>query len=267
MSGGKNRVRVLCVGDVCAPAGCDAALRMIPELKREYGVELTIVNGENSASGNGITPESAGLLFSAGADVITGGNHTLRRNEVYEMLDGNPCLLRPHNIETEYGSGYVLFDLGRYRAAVINLSGQIYFDRIKPSNPFVAAEELISRAKEEGADFIFVDFHAEATSEKRAMGFFLDGKVSAVFGTHTHVQTADEQILPHGTGYITDLGMTGVIDSVLGVKKEIIVNRMRSGGGSEKFLQAEGKCMLNGCVFDIDGKTGLAVSVKRIYRV
>ena len=259
-------MRVLCVGDVCAPSGCAAALKMIPELKREYNVDFTVVNGENSAEGNGITPYSAGLLFSAGADVITGGNHTLRRSEIYELLDSNPCLLRPHNIEAEYGGGYVLFDLGRYCAAVINLSGQVYFERVKPLNPFVAAEQLTERAKAEGAKFIFVDFHAEATSEKRAMGFLLDGKVSAVFGTHTHVQTADEQILPCGTGYITDLGMTGVIDSILGVQKQIIINRLKSGGGSEKFLQAEGECMLNGCVFDIDDNTGLTKGIHRVYR-
>ncbi|MBO4732901.1 MAG: TIGR00282 family metallophosphoesterase [Clostridia bacterium] len=259
-------MRVLCVGDVCAPAGCEAALKYIPELKKEYGIDFTVVNGENSAEGNGITLESANLLFSAGADVITGGNHTLRRAEIYVMLDNNPCLLRPHNIEAEYGGGYVLCDLGKYRAAVINLSGQVYFDRVKSSNPFAAAEELVARAKSEGAKFILVDFHAEATSEKRAMGFFLDGKVSAVFGTHTHVLTADDQILPCGTGYITDIGMTGVIDSVLGVEKQIIINRLKAGGGSEKFLQARGKCMLNGCVFCLDDNTGLAVKTERIYR-
>ncbi|MBR4762558.1 MAG: TIGR00282 family metallophosphoesterase [Clostridia bacterium] len=258
-------MRVLCVGDVCAPAGCEAAIRLIPAIKREFGIDFTIVNGENSAAGNGITPDSAAMLFSAGADVITGGNHTLRRKEVYELLDSNPCLLRPDNIEAQFGGGYVLCDLGKYRAAVINLLGQVYFEREKPKNAFTAAEQLVARAKAEDARFIFVDFHAEATSEKRAMGFFLDGKVSAVFGTHTHVQTADEQILEGGTGYITDLGMTGVIDSVLGVKKEIIINRLKSGG-SEKFLQAEGKCMLNGCVFTLDDSTGLAVSVERLMR-
>ena len=258
-------MRVLCVGDVCAPAGCEAALRFIPELKREYKIDFTVVNGENSAAGNGITPESAALLFSAGADVITGGNHTLRRSEVYEMLDSNPCLLRPDNLETEYGSGYVLCDLGKYRAAVINLSGQIYLERTKAGNALLAAQNLAERAKSEGAKYIFVDFHAEATSEKRAMGFFLDGMVSAVFGTHTHVQTADAQVLPGGTGYITDLGMTGVIDSVLGVRKEIIINRLKSGG-SDKFLQAEGKSMLNGCFFEIDDETGLALKAERVYR-
>lgn len=258
-------VRVLCVGDVCAPAGCNAAIDIIPALKKEYGVDFTIVNGENSAAGNGILPASANMLFTAGADVITGGNHTLRRKEIYETLDNNPCVLRPDNMETQYGSGYVLCDLGKYSAAVINLSGQVYFDREKPSNPFLAAERLVARAKDEGARFIFVDFHAEATSEKRAMGFLLDGKVSAVFGTHTHVQTADAQVLPGGTGYITDLGMTGVIDSILGVQKQIIIDRFKSGG-SEKFLQAGGRCMLNACLFEIDDATGLAISAKTVYR-
>lgn len=257
-------MRILCVGDVCSPAGCEAALKIIPEIKREYNVDFTVVNGENSAEGNGITPDSANMLFAAGADVITGGNHSLRRKEIYNMLDENPNILRPDNINAEYGSGYCLFDLGKYRAAVINISGQVYLERVNADNAFSAAENLVSKAKNEGADFIFVDFHAEATSEKRAMGFFLDGKVSAVFGTHTHVQTADAQVLPGGTGYITDLGMTGVIDSVLGVQKQIIIDRLKSGG-SEKFLQAKGKCMLNGCLFDIDNNTGLAKSAERIY--
>ncbi|MBO4693910.1 MAG: TIGR00282 family metallophosphoesterase [Clostridia bacterium] len=258
-------MRVLCVGDVCSPAGCAAALDIIPNIKREYDIDFTIVNGENSAEGNGITPYSADLIFSAGADVITGGNHSFRRKEIYETLDSNPFILRPDNIKSEYGSGYVLYDFGKYRAAVINLSGQVYLERVAADNAFRAAQTLVDRAKYEGAVFIFVDFHAEATSEKRAMGFFLDGKVSVVFGTHTHIQTADEQILPGGTGYITDLGMTGVIDSVLGVQKEIIINRLISGG-SEKFLQASGKCMLNGCIFDVDDNTGLTRTVERIYR-
>ncbi len=258
-------MRVLCVGDVCSPEGCAAALRFIPDLRREYSIDFTVVNGENSAEGNGITPESADILFKSGADVITGGNHSLRRKEIYEVLDSNHCILRPDNIKSEYGAGYVLYDMGKYSVAVINLSGQIYLERVGAENAILAAEKLVRRAKDENARFILVDFHAEATSEKRAMGFFLDGKVSAVFGTHTHVQTADEQILPLGTGYITDLGMTGVIDSVLGVEKEIIINRLKSGG-SEKFLQAKGKCMLNGCIFELDDITGLTKSVKRIYR-
>lgn len=254
------------MGDVCAPDGCAYALKMIPIIKREENIDLVIVNGENSAWGNGITPESADMIFAAGADVITGGNHTLRRKEFYDTLDSNPFVLRPHNLrEAEAGSGYCLFDMGKYSAAVINLSGQIYFERANADNPFKYIDELLERAKSDGAKFIFVDFHAEATSEKRAMGFYLDGKVSAVFGTHTHAQTADAQVLPNGTGYITDLGMTGVIDSILGVKKEIIINRLKNNDMS-RFEQASGDCMLNGCVFDIDENTTLTKSVKLIYR-
>ncbi len=257
-------MRVLAVGDVCAPDGSAAALRLIPQIKRQEGIDLVIVNGENSAAGNGISPESADMLFAAGADVITGGNHTMRRRDIHSLLDENPFLLRPHNIEASYGSGYCLVDMGRYSAAVINLSGQIYLESQKATNPFLAADELVERAKNDGAKFIFVDFHAEATSEKRALGFYLDGKVTAVFGTHTHIQTADAQILPQGTGYITDLGMTGVINSVLGVKNDIIINRLRDGALA-KFEQESGKCMLNGCIFECDQNTGLAVLAKAVY--
>ncbi len=257
-------MKVLAVGDICSPDGCEFALHTIPRIKREENIDFTIVNGENSAAGNGITPSSAETLFAAGADVITGGNHTLRRSEFYDMLDTNPFVLRPHNLkETDIGSGYCLFDMGKHSAAVINLSGQIYLERVNADNPFKCIDKLIEKARRDGAKYIFVDFHAEATSEKRAMGFYLDGKVSAVFGTHTHVQTADAQILPQGTGYITDLGMTGVINSILGVKNEIIINRLKDNDMS-RFEQASGGCMLNGCVFDIDDTTGLAKSVKLI---
>lgn len=259
-------MKVFAVGDICAPDGCAYAFEMIPLIKREEDIDFVIVNGENSALGNGITPQSADIIFAAGADVITGGNHTLRRKEFYDTLDTNPFVLRPHNLkDAPAGSGYCLFDMGRYSAAVINLSGQIYFERANADNPFRYVDELLEKAKADGARFIFVDFHAEATSEKRAMGFYLDGKVSAVFGTHTHAQTADAQVLPKGTGYITDLGMTGVIDSILGVKKEIIINRLKDNDMS-RFEQASGKCMLNGCVFDIDEKTGLTKSAKLIYK-
>ena len=258
-------MKVLAVGDVCAPDGCDIVLRLLPQIKAQENIDFIIVNGENSAAGNGITPESAETLFAAGAHVITGGNHTLRRREIHTLLDENSCLLRPHNIESSYGGGYCLVDLGRYQAAVINLSGQIYLENQKASNPFLAADALIERAKTDGARFILVDFHAEATSEKRALGFYLDGKVSAVFGTHTHVATADAQILPGGTGYITDLGMTGVINSVLGVKNDIIIARLRDGNQA-RFEQESGKCMLCGCIFELDDNTGLTKSVKLIYK-
>ena len=259
-------MKVLAVGDVCAPDGSAYALKMIPLIKREENIDLVIVNGENSASGNGITPDSADMLFAAGADVITGGNHTLRRKEFYNTLDSNPFVLRPHNLkDTDVGSGYCLLDMGKFLVAVINISGQIYLERVNADNPFKCVDLLVEKAYADGAKYIFVDFHAEATSEKRAMGFYLDGRVSAVFGTHTHVQTADAQVLPKGTGYITDLGMTGVINSVLGVKNNIIINRLKENDMS-RFEQASGECMINGCIFDIDEKTGLTKSVERIYK-
>lgn len=257
-------MRLLAVGDVCGKVGCEYVRSNLSLLKREKNIDVVIINGENSAEGNGVTKSSAEYLFACGADIITGGNHSLRRKEVYEYLDQNEFLLRPHNLpETEYGSGYCLADFGRFRMAVINLSGKIYLERVDADNPFLCADQLLERAKNDGADIIVVDFHAEATSEKRALGLYLDGKVSAFFGTHTHIQTADEQILPKGTGYITDLGMTGPLNSVLGVKSEIIINRLRDNDMS-KFEFAEGDGILCGCIFDIDLKTQKTVAIERI---
>ena len=249
-------MRTLAVGDVCGSIGARLLLNRLPVLRLEKNIDFIIVNGENSADGNGITPESAEMLFSAGADVITGGNHSLRRREVHPMLDSHPFLLRPDNIASDYGKGYCIYDMGRYVAAVINLSGRVYLDNLKAENPFLAADNLVERAKSEGATQIFVDFHAEATSEKRALGIYLDGRVSAFFGTHTHVQTADLQILPSSTGYITDLGMTGPIQSVLGVESSIIINRFKDAD-TQKFELARGECMLCGAIFETDsfGKT------------
>ncbi len=256
-------MKILAVGDVCGSIGCDYAAKVLPVLKREKNIDFVIVNAENSADGNGITPFSAESLLSCGADVLTGGNHSLRRQEIYDYLEQKDCVLRPYNFGDTYGKGYCFIDCGAYGVAVINLSGRIYLEKNEPSCPFAAADELIERAKSDGAKVIIVDFHAEATSEKRALGLYLDGKVSAFFGTHTHVQTADEQILENGTGYITDLGMTGPIDSVLGVKKEIIINRLKSNDMS-KFELASGECSLSGCVFEIDIKTGKTVNIERI---
>lgn len=256
-------IRVLAIGDVCSDSGCEILLKKLPLIKRKEKIDMTIVNGENCSRSDDITPDGANAIFAAGADVITGGNHSLRRKEIFPLLQENPFLLRPHNLADCPGSGYCLLDKGPYRAAVINLAGLLFMNGINAQNPYTAAQELVNRARSDGACVIFVDFHAEATSEKRAMGFLLDGSVSAVFGTHTHVATADEQILPKGTGYITDLGMTGVSDSVLGVKKEIIIARLKDGDPA-RFEHARGKCEICGCIFEIDTKTGLCISVKRI---
>ncbi len=257
-------MNILCVGDVCGSIGCNALAQHLHNIKKQYEIDLTVVNGENSADGNGITPDSADFLFSIGADVITGGNHTLRRPEFHPYLDEKPFVLRPDNMEKAgYGGGYCLIDMGRHRVAVINLLGNIYLEAQNASNPFDAADKLLARAQDDGANIVIIDFHAEATSEKRALGYYCDGRASVFFGTHTHVQTADCQILPSGTGYITDLGMTGPIQSVLGVKSDIIISRLRHID-TKKFELAHGDCMINACIFSIDEKSGKSVDCKAL---
>ena len=257
-------MRLLAIGDVCGQVGCDTVYKKLPLIKREKKIDAVVINGENSAVGNGITRQTAEYLFACGADIITGGNHSLRRKEVYEFLDSNDFLLRPHNLpEAPTGKGYCIADFGSFRLGVINLSGRIYLEKDNALNPFVCADELIEKVTAQGADIIVVDFHAEATSEKRALGIYLDGRVSAVFGTHTHIQTADNCILEKGTGYITDLGMTGPKNSVLGVKSDIIINRLKSNDMS-KFEFAEGEGQLNGCIFEIDRATKKTVCTERI---
>ncbi len=260
---GGDGVNILAIGDVCGTLGCEALLKTLPRLKKELKVDFTIINGENSADSNGISPNSAELLLKCG-DVITGGNHTLRRQDFHSLLDENERLLRPDNLEkANYGSGYCLVDMGKKRIVVINLLGTIYLEHLKASNPFEAVDKLIDRAKNDDADIIVVDFHAEATSEKRAMGFYLDGKVSFVFGTHTHVQTSDLQILENGTAYITDLGMTGPKDSVLGVEPSIIIDRLKSNS-LKKFALADSKPCVEGAFVCIDDNSLKVTSVKSI---
>ena len=255
-------MKILAIGDVFGKSSCDFLLKKLPTLKKEHAIDLVIANGENSAEGNGILPSSAETLFAAGVDVITGGNHTLRRKEIFNMLEENEFLLRPANLPSSIpGKGITYVDLGYTIVAVINILGVVYLESL--SCPFETADKLINEAKQNGAKIIVVDFHAEATSEKRALGFYLDGRVSCIFGTHTHVQTSDEQILPNNTGYITDIGMTGVIDSVLGVEKSIIIQKMKDKL-PVKFYGATGECELNGCIFDVDKSTGFTKSVQRI---
>ena len=255
-------MRILAIGDVFGKLGCDFLLKNLPKIKRDYNINLVIANGENSAEGNGILPNSAEMLFASGVDVITGGNHSLRRKEIYTMLDENSFLLRPANLPKSVpGAGITYIDMGYTNVAVINILGVVYLENM--ACPFETANNLINEAKLNGSKIIIVDFHAEATSEKRALGFYLDGKASVVFGTHTHIQTSDEQILPNGTGYITDIGMTGVYDSVLGVDKDIIIQKMKDKLPI-KFHNAIGECELNGCIFDVDKSTGLTKSIERI---
>ena len=246
-------MRILCIGDVVGSAGCGFLREHLSSFKKQQQIDLVVCNGENSADGNGITVRSAEHLYASGVDVITLGNHSFRRREIFPYLEEHAGIIRPYNYPspTTPGRGWCVVDMGFTTVAVINLMGQEFMDA-RMDNPFVAVDKILPQID---AKVIMVDFHAEATSEKRAMGLYLDGRVSAVFGTHTHVLTADAEVLPGGTGYITDIGMTGVIDSCLGVKKDIIIRRFVTKL-PERFEYAEGSCKLNCAVFDIDRSTG-----------
>ena len=257
-------MKILAIGDVVSKQGCEYLRKMLPALKRDYGADTVIVNGENSAAGNGITPQSAKYIFDSGADVITLGNHALRRPEIQDYLDSNDFIIRPENYhKSAPGKGYTIIDKGYLRIMVANLQGTAFLENIE--NPFDAADRIIQLAKGEGISTVLIDFHAEASSEKRAMGFYLDGKISALFGTHTHVQTSDEQILPCGTGYITDIGMTGPYYSVLGVSPEVVIKKFRTNL-PVKFTNEDGPCTIEGCFFETDNKTGKTVSIERFRR-
>lgn len=254
-------MKILCIGDVVRTVGCDFLRERLAPLKKEKQIDLTIVNGENSAEGNGIHAHSLQHLFDSGADVVTTGNHSFRQKGFETLYEENEFLLRPANFPegTTPGRGLCIVDLGRVRVAVINLLGTVYLESLK--SPFETLDELL---KTPGfPKLCIVDFHAEATGEKRAMGFFADGRVSAVFGTHTHVQTADETILPHGTGYLTDVGMTGPVESVLGLKAECVIKKLTTKL-PVRFEPAPGPCRMDGVIFTCDESTGLCTAVERV---
>ena len=252
-------MRLLFVGDVVSSAGCDFLAEKLYGIKKDYAIDITVVNGENSAVGNGITKQSCSALTNIGADVITTGNHAFKRRESLDMFDTVEHLLRPVNYSDEViGKGVYTLDMGRCRVAVVNLMGVVYMSPL--ANPFESIDKALAEIDTKN---IFVDFHAEATSEKRAMGHYLTGRVSAVLGTHTHVQTADEEVLGDTTGYISDVGMTGVLDSVLGIKKEIIISNMLTGY-PQRYEYAEGDFTICGVVLTVDEKTGKCSSIERI---
>lgn len=253
-------MRILAIGDIVGEDGREYVYNNLSKIKAKYKIDFCIANGENTASPNGITKNIADTLINRGVDVITLGNHTFDNKEVFSVLDDNPNVIRPLNYPSEFeGNGYVIQDLGYAQVGVINLIGRV---NMPPADcPFHAVEKAL---KEIDANIIIVDMHADATSERLAMGHFLDGKVSAVFGTHTHIQTADERILSGGTGFIADLGMTGVEDSVIGVKKEIIINHFYQSGKRFRFEKAEGVVWFHGCIFEVDHKTGKTIAVERL---
>ena len=250
---------ILAIGDVVGGCGVSCLEHHLRAVKKLKNIHFTVVNGEN-ISGVGLTCKQAWRVYDAGADAVTLGNHTFGKMEIGRMLDETPWLLRPANYTGRApGRGCGVYDLGGVRIRVLNLIGRCDL-AWGADNPFTAADRLLER---DAADFTLVDFHAEATSEKLAMGYYLDGRVSALWGTHTHVPTADERVCPRGTGYITDLGMTGSIESVLGIDPRQSVEGFL-GGLPGRYRAPEGPAKLQGAIFTLDSATGLCTAVERI---
>lgn len=256
-------MNVLFIGDIVGKPGRQAVQAFLKSLKSEYAIDLTIANGENAAGGNGLTKDVAQELFGYGIEFMTMGNHVWDKREIMNYIEEEMRIVRPANYPVGApGKGYSIIRVQGVKLGIINLSGRVFMQPL--DDPFSMATRLAETIRQETPN-ILLDFHAEATSEKIALGWFLDGKVSAVLGTHTHVQTADERLLPHGTAYITDVGMTGPRDSVLGVKKELIINRFLTQLPA-KFEVAEGVLQLNAVVIDLDETSGRARSITRIQR-
>ena len=251
--------KILAVGDVVGGPGMDRIRKSLRYLKRKTNADFVVVNGENAAV-VGITPEQAEDIFDAGADVITMGNHTFGKREIVPYLEDNSRILRPANLAPQApGNGYGVYDSKVGPIAVIDLIGRCNMD-YGPDNPFLMVEKILKDAK---TKICLVEIHAEATSEKLAMGYMLDGRVSAVWGTHTHVPTADAQVLPGGTGYVTDLGMTGPQHSVLGIRPELSIAKFR-GDLTQRYQWANGPTKMEAVLFTIDSETGLCRKAERV---
>ena len=251
--------KILAVGDVVGGPGMDRIQRSLRYLKRKTQADFVIVNGENAAV-VGMTPQQAEDIFDAGADVITLGNHSFSKREIVDYLEDTDRVLRPANYAPQApGKGWAVYDTKAGPLAVIDLQGRVSMD-YTPDNPFLEVERILKKLD---TKLILVEIHAEATSEKLAMGYMLDGRVSAVWGTHTHVPTADNRILPKGTGYVTDLGMTGPRDSVLGIRPELSIAKFR-GDLTERYRWADGPTKMEAVVFTIDTATGLCINTERV---
>jgi hypothetical protein len=260
-------VKLLFIGDIVGQPGRRAVAELLPKLRQEHHLDFVIANGENSAGGSGITPKTAGEIFSAGVDVITSGDHLWDQKEVMELLQNEKRFLRPLNYpHGTPGRGSAIFEVRssefgvRSSIGVLNAQGRTFMPPLE--NPFLLALDEVKRLRQQ-TKIIFVDFHAEATSEKIAFARFLDGQVSAVVGTHTHVQTADEQIFPGGTAYLTDAGFTGPHESVLGREIEPVLKRFLTGM-PQRFEVAKNRVLLHGAVIEIDDANGKAVKIQRV---
>src|SRR5262245_20063382 len=252
---------VLCVGDVFGEPGRRAIISLLPGLKKQYEVDLAVVNVENAAAGYGVTPAIARGFLEQGADVMTSGNHIWDKKEIIEYIARENLLLRPANFPTGVpGAGSIVVKAGPHKVGVLNLMGRVFLPNL--DCPFRKADEEIARLKQD-TPIVVVDMHTEATSETLAMGWYLDGRASAVVGTHRHVQTADERILPKGTAYITDLGMTGPIDSVIGADPEQALQRFLTQMPN-RLEPAKGPAALHGALIRIDPETGRGLSIERL---
>ena len=254
-------MRIMFVGDVVGRNGRKAFRKYTPELRKEKGIDVVVVNGENSAAGKGFTRKSLDELYQGGADIVTSGNHVWDKKDVLEFIDQEPFLIRPANYPGEApGKGWCVYPFKAKNIGVMNLSGRAFMPPL--DDPFQKVEELLKEMQQE-CDLLFLDFHAETTSEKIAMGWYLDGRVNGVVGTHTHVQTADACLLPQGTGYITDLGMTGPRGSVLGVETEKILDRFQTCR-PVRFEVAEGPSVYAAVIMTIDDASNRTVDIERV---
>ena len=255
-------MKIIAVGDIIGTSGVKELKNRLKKIKEEEKIDFTIVNGENSAEGMGITEKNFKDILEAGADVITMGNHTWGKKDIFKFID-NPKIIRPINYpEGVVGSGYRIYNCKNKKIAVINALGRVDIN-ILTENPFLIIKKIVKNIKNT-VDLIFIDFHAEATAEKVAMGNYLDGEVTAVFGTHTHIQTADERILPKGTGYITDIGMTGPKNSVIGMDIGASLKRFETAL-PERYKIAEGDCIFNAVIFEVEDEKNKVKNIKRIY--
>ncbi len=257
-------MNILFIGDIVGRSGREAVFTHIDKIKSEYSVDFTVANGENSSGGLGMNRRAYEELSSAGIDFFTMGNHTFSKSELKVLLKSGENIVIPSNYrDKEFGDGYAIVRTKNgVKIALLNLLGEVYMD-MPIENPFLCAEALIENIRK-STNIILVDFHAEATSEKKAMGYFLDGKVSCILGTHTHVQTSDAEILPCGSAYITDVGMTGPKNSVLGLKSDIAIKRFLTGE-KVRYEASKDKAVFSGVVVSVNEDTGLSEDIKTIY--
>ena len=254
-------MRILCIGDIMGEPGRKAVRHILPKLMQKEKIDFVVANGENLAGGFGLTEDGCKEMFSAGVDVITGGNHSWDKKDIIPFMEQEPRILRPANYSLAAGAGHILATArSGAKVGVVNVMGRVFMYPLE--NPFTMAMELLKQLRRD-TRILVVDIHAEATSEKQAIGWHLNGHCSIVFGTHTHVQTADERILPGGTAFITDAGLTGPLDSVIGMKKEFAIERFLTGMPT-RLEVAKGNTKLQALLVDIDDESGRATAVKRI---